>query len=76
MANLVVRGEKRSESSVPGCEKSPRSLFPVNGTPAAFDYDDDGLLTDAGDLALARDASNGLVTGTTQATATGSRDYR
>ncbi len=47
----------------------------VNGTPITFDYDDDGLLTDAGDLSLARDAGNGLVTGTTQQAIEGSRGY-
>ena len=38
----------------------------VNGAhTATFAYDNDGLLTQAGDLAIARDASNGLITGTT-----------
>ncbi len=38
----------------------------VNGAhTASFAYDDDGLLTRAGDLAIARDASNGFITGTT-----------
>jgi len=41
----------------------------VNGAnTAAFAYDADGLLTRAGDLAIARDAQNGLITGTSLAT--------
>jgi RHS repeat-associated protein len=38
----------------------------VNGAnPVAYQYDADGLLTQAGALALSRDAQNGLLTGTT-----------
>jgi YD repeat-containing protein len=38
----------------------------VNGTDAvSFGYDDDGLLTQAGDLTLVRDLQNGRLTGTT-----------
>jgi len=37
----------------------------VNGSAIAFGYDDDGLLTRAGDITLNRDARNGLLTGTT-----------
>ena len=41
----------------------------VNGAHAAtFAYDNDGLLTQADDLAIARDASNGFIAGTTAAT--------
>ena len=36
----------------------------VNGQSIAFGYDDDGLLTNAGSLTLARDAANGLLTNT------------
>lgn len=37
----------------------------VNGSAIAYGYDDDGLLTRAGDITLNRDARNGLLTGTT-----------
>ncbi|MEW6039323.1 MAG: PKD domain-containing protein [Pseudomonadota bacterium] len=37
----------------------------VNGSAIAYGYDDDGLLTRAGDIILNRDARNGLLTGTT-----------
>ena len=36
-----------------------------NGEIIYYDYDDDGLLTDAGELSLSRNAQNGLLTGTT-----------
>jgi len=35
------------------------------GTAIAMDYDDDGMLTQAGSLVLVRDSANGLLTGTT-----------
>ncbi|MDE3067536.1 MAG: DNRLRE domain-containing protein [Verrucomicrobiota bacterium] len=42
------------------------SALSVNGAnPVSFGYDDDGLLTQAGGLILARDAQNGRLTGTT-----------
>uniref|UniRef100_UPI003EBB1330 RHS repeat-associated core domain-containing protein n=1 Tax=Arhodomonas sp. AD133 TaxID=3415009 RepID=UPI003EBB1330 len=47
----------------------------VNGNPVTFDYDDDGLLTQAGALGLTRDTDHGLVTATSLATLTGSRGY-
>ncbi|HSL82465.1 MAG TPA: RHS repeat-associated core domain-containing protein [Thermoanaerobaculia bacterium] len=37
----------------------------VNGSPITFDYDDDGLLTRAGELAVSLDAANGRVLGAT-----------
>jgi RHS repeat-associated protein len=37
----------------------------VNGTAVTFGYDDDGLLTQAGELTLTRHATHGLLTGTT-----------
>ena len=36
----------------------------VNGQSIAFGYDDDGLLTSAGDMSLTRSAANGLLTNT------------
>ncbi|MFU8838749.1 MAG: hypothetical protein ACNA75_10665 [Thiohalomonadaceae bacterium] len=36
----------------------------VNGNAISFGYDDDGLLTSAGDMSLTRDAANGLLTNT------------
>jgi YD repeat-containing protein len=48
----------------------------VNSTPAiAFGYDADRLLTSAGALTIARDPSNGLITGTTLGTTTDAFDY-
>src|SRR5712691_240503 len=41
----------------------------------AFQYDQDGLLTDAGALQLSRDLHNGLITGSTLATITDTRTY-
>jgi RHS repeat-associated protein len=35
------------------------------GAPAAFQYDDDGLITGAGSLAISRDGASGRITGTT-----------
>ena len=40
------------------------SQIGVNGSNIAYAYDADGLLTGAGNMALARDPGNGLVTGT------------
>ena len=37
----------------------------VNGSNISFSYDDDGLLTSAGSLSLARDPANGFLTGST-----------
>ncbi|MBI5497757.1 MAG: RHS repeat-associated core domain-containing protein, partial [Deltaproteobacteria bacterium] len=45
------------------------------GTPIAFSYDDDGLLTQAGALVLTRDATNGFVTGTTLGNVTDAFGY-
>jgi len=36
----------------------------VNGNPVNYQYDDDGLLTTAGNLSLTRSAQNGLLTAT------------
>jgi len=48
----------------------------VNGAnPINFAYDDDGMLTSAGDLTLARHAQNGLVTGMTLGNVTDSIAY-
>lgn len=48
----------------------------VNGLdPILFAYDDDGLLTDAGDLALTSSATTGFLEGTTLGTATDSLTY-
>ena len=41
------------------------SQIGVNGSNVAYAYDADGLLTGAGSMTLARDAGNGMVTGTT-----------
>ncbi|NOT33999.1 MAG: DUF4157 domain-containing protein [Candidatus Eisenbacteria bacterium] len=40
------------------------------GSPMIYGYDDDGLVTRAGPLTIARDADNGLMTGTTLASST------
>ena len=48
----------------------------VNGGSAVtFGYDDDGLLDQAGSLAIGRDAANGLITSTTLGSVTTSRAY-
>ncbi|MEI4878565.1 hypothetical protein, partial [Klebsiella pneumoniae] len=48
----------------------------VNGGPSiAFQYDADGLLTDAGILHLGRDPDNGLLTGSTLGPLTDTRTY-
>jgi RHS repeat-associated protein len=47
----------------------------VGGSSVAFAYDLDGLLTQAGALALARDAQNGRLTGTTLASTTDTYAY-
>ena len=47
----------------------------VNGDSIAYTYDDDGLLTGAGDLSLSRDAQNGLLTGTTLGSTASSITY-
>jgi len=48
----------------------------VNGADtAAFTYDDDGLLVQAGDIALSRDSGNGFLTGTALGGLTTSRAY-
>lgn len=47
----------------------------VNGDSIAYTYDDDGLLTGAGDLTLSRDAQNGLLTGTTLGSVSSSITY-
>lgn len=41
----------------------------VNGASIAYRYDDDGLLTAAGDIALSRDGATGLISATTLASA-------
>lgn len=61
-------------------EKSYNSDFQtkginVNGTNVAFTYDNDGLLTKAGGLTIARDTQNGLLTGTTLGPTTTSQSY-
>jgi RHS repeat-associated protein len=45
------------------------------GHVVTYDYDDDGLLTDAGPLELIRDVDNGLVNGTSMADIIGSQGY-
>jgi RHS repeat-associated protein len=45
------------------------------GDPIAFGYDQDSLLTSAGDLTLSRDPQNGLLTGTTLGSVTDSLSY-
>ena len=48
----------------------------VNGAnPVAFGYDNDGLLTSAGSLNIARDAGNGSITGTTLGNVTDALTY-
>lgn len=48
----------------------------VNNTnPVRFVYDNDGLLTGAGDIVITRDVANGLVTGTTLGNTTTSATY-
>ena len=48
----------------------------VNGSnTVAYGYDNDGLLTQAGDLVIAHNPSNGMVTGTTLGDVTTSYDY-
>jgi RHS repeat-associated protein len=47
----------------------------LNGTTLAFKYDQDNLLTQAGSLVLQRDASTGLVTGTSLGTVSDSVGY-
>jgi RHS repeat-associated protein len=45
------------------------------GDPVAYQYDNDGLLTGAGSLAITRDPTNGLITGTSLGTVNDSRSY-
>ena len=47
----------------------------VNGTPVAYTYDNDGLLTGVGELVLNRDGENGLLTGTTLGNTATSQTY-
>ncbi len=47
----------------------------VKGSAISYGYDDDGLLTQAGDLTLNRSPVNGLLTGTTLSNITTSRTY-
>jgi YD repeat-containing protein len=47
----------------------------VNGTAIGYEYDNDGLLTRAGDRALSRHPQNGLSTGTTLWSVSASRTY-
>ncbi|HSA32775.1 MAG TPA: RHS repeat-associated core domain-containing protein [bacterium] len=47
----------------------------VNGVSAAYTYDNDGLLTGAGDLVVTRDPQSGLVTGTTLGAVTTTQSY-
>ncbi len=47
----------------------------VNGSAISYGYDDDGLLTQAGDLTLGRSPVNGLLTDTTLSNITTSRTY-
>ncbi len=47
----------------------------VSGSTITYGYDDDGLLMRAGDLTVARDAQNGLITGTTLGSVTDSYAY-
>ena len=51
------------------------STVGVNGSTVALTYDADGLLTGAGGMTLARDAGNGLVTGTTLGQIVTSQSY-
>ncbi|MBN2383245.1 hypothetical protein JXQ70_10215 [bacterium] len=49
----------------------------VNGSSTiSYTYDDDGLLTGAGDLILQRDANNGLITGSTLGNVTDTLGYQ
>jgi hypothetical protein len=47
----------------------------VNGGTIAHGYDDDGLLTQAGDLTLVRDSLNGLLTETSIDSVTARQSY-
>jgi RHS repeat-associated protein len=47
----------------------------INGTSIAFGYDDDGLLTNAGDLSITRNSQHGLPTGTLLGSMATTRDY-
>ena len=47
----------------------------VNGASLTFQYDGDGLLTQAGALAIARDAQNGFITGSTLGNLTDTRSH-
>jgi RHS repeat-associated protein len=47
----------------------------VNGVPVTYAYDDDGFVTAAGALAVARDAEHGLVTGTAAGMVTDTRTH-
>ena len=51
------------------------SQIGVNGSNIAYAYDADGLLTGAGNMTLARDPGNGLVTGTTLGQLATSQSY-
>ena len=45
------------------------------GHEVTYDYNDDGLLTDAGELELTRDPDHGLVTGSSLADIEGTRSH-
>ena len=47
----------------------------VNGKSVNFQYDADGLLTNAGELSLSRNAQNGILTGSALGTITDTHDY-
>jgi RHS repeat-associated protein len=47
----------------------------VNGSPVAFQYDADGLVTQAGALSIAREPATGLVSGTTVGQVTTTQSY-
>lgn len=47
----------------------------VNGLPVSYGYDNDGLLTAAGDLGIERSPVNGLLTGTSLGSTNTSRSY-
>ncbi|HNT27125.1 MAG TPA: RHS repeat-associated core domain-containing protein [bacterium] len=51
------------------------SALTVNGVATAYTYDNDGLLTGAGDLVVTRDPQSGLVTGTTLGALTTAQTY-
>jgi RHS repeat-associated protein len=53
----------------------PASVALNGGTAASFQYDADGLLTQAGALAIGRDAASGRVSGTTAGAVTTSHAY-